>query len=73
MTLTSLALLHSNALASIPRSLTTLVYQERSLASARKFVNVFFLSRQIDLRVILKFRDPRRVLIETVPTGTAKI
>ncbi|KAG6327475.1 hypothetical protein ID866_11614, partial [Astraeus odoratus] len=60
------ALLHSDALASIPRALTALVYQERSLASARKFVNSFFLTRQVDLRVMLKFRDPKRALMETV-------
>ncbi|KAL4063090.1 ribonuclease III domain-containing protein [Scleroderma yunnanense] len=63
---TSPALLHSDALASIPRALTALVYQERSLASARKFINAFFLSRQVDLRAMLKFRDPKRALMETV-------
>ncbi|KIJ20875.1 hypothetical protein PAXINDRAFT_165704 [Paxillus involutus ATCC 200175] len=63
---TSPALLHSDALASIPRALTALVYQERSLASSRKFVHSFFLSRQVDLRAMLKFRDPKRALMETV-------
>ncbi|KIJ65673.1 hypothetical protein HYDPIDRAFT_110817 [Hydnomerulius pinastri MD-312] len=63
---TSPALLHTDALASIPRALTALVYQERSLSSARKFVQSFFLSRQVDLRAMLKFRDPKRALMETV-------
>lgn len=60
------ALLHSDALASIPRAITALVYQEISLQSARKFVQSFFLSRQVDLRSMIKFRDPKRALIETV-------
>jgi hypothetical protein len=60
------ALLHSDALASIPRAITALVFQERSLQSARKFVQSFFLSRQVDLRSMIKFRDPKRALIETV-------
>ncbi|KAG9312989.1 ribonuclease III domain-containing protein [Chiua virens] len=63
---TSPALLHTDALASIPRALTALVYQERSLSTARKFVHSFFLSRQVDLRTMLKFRDPKRALMETV-------
>ncbi|KAF9245226.1 ribonuclease III domain-containing protein [Melanogaster broomeanus] len=66
MTPTSPALLHSDALASIPRALTALVYQERSLSSARKFVHSFFLGRQVDLRAMLKFQDPKRALMETV-------
>lgn len=63
---TSPPLLHSDALASIPRALTALVYQERSLSTARKFVHSFFLNRQVDLRTMLKFRDPKRALMETV-------
>ncbi|KAH7929101.1 ribonuclease III [Leucogyrophana mollusca] len=63
---TSPALLRSDALASIPRALTALIYQERSLISARKFVHSFFLSREIDLRAMIKFRDPKRALTETV-------
>ncbi|KAI6145177.1 ribonuclease III domain-containing protein [Pisolithus tinctorius] len=63
---TSPALLHSDALASIPRALTALVYQERCLASARKFVYSFFLGRRVDIRAMLKFRDPKRALMETV-------
>ncbi|EGN96600.1 hypothetical protein SERLA73DRAFT_93122 [Serpula lacrymans var. lacrymans S7.3] len=63
---TSPALLHSDALASIPRALTAMVYQERSLSSARKFAQSFFLSRDVDLRSMIKFRDPKRALTETV-------
>ncbi|KAH7909070.1 ribonuclease III domain-containing protein [Hygrophoropsis aurantiaca] len=63
---TSPALLRSDALASIPRAMTALIYHERSLISARKFVQSFFLSREIDLRNMIKFRDPKRALTETV-------
>ncbi|KAF8449024.1 ribonuclease III domain-containing protein [Boletus edulis BED1] len=63
---TSPPLLHSDALASIPRALTALVYQERSLSTARKFAHSFFLARHVDLRTMLKFRDPKRALMETV-------
>lgn len=63
---TSPPLLHSDALASIPRALTALVYQERSLSTARKFVHSFFLNRHVDLRTMLKFRDPKHALMETV-------
>ena len=51
-------------MASIPRSLTALIYQERSLLEARKFVHIYFLSRQIDMKSMLKFRNPKTTLIE---------
>ncbi|KAI0923816.1 hypothetical protein AcW1_006675 [Taiwanofungus camphoratus] len=60
------AVLHPDALSSVPRALTALVYQHRSLFSARKFVHKFFLSREIDLRNMIKFRDPKLALLETV-------
>jgi len=60
------ALPHSDALALIPRAITALVYEGKSLQSTRKFVQSFFLSRQIDLRSMIKFRDPKRALIETM-------
>ncbi|PCH44223.1 60S ribosomal protein L3 [Wolfiporia cocos MD-104 SS10] len=58
--------LHPDALSSVPRALTALVYQYRSLLSAREFAHKFFLSRDIDLRSMIKFRDPKRALSETV-------
>ncbi|GBE86581.1 60S ribosomal protein L3 [Sparassis latifolia] len=58
--------LHPDALSSIPRALTALVYQNRSLLSARKFAHKFFLSREVDLRSMIKFRDPKQALLETV-------
>ncbi|KAJ3968406.1 ribonuclease III domain-containing protein [Lentinula raphanica] len=58
--------LHSDALASIPRALTALVYQRRSLPSARQFVHSYFLSREIDLRGMIKFLDPKKALLEMV-------
>lgn len=58
--------MHHDALSSIPRALTALVYQQRSLPSARTFVHSMFLSRQVDLRPMLKFRDPKVSLAETV-------
>ncbi|KAI0058997.1 ribonuclease III [Artomyces pyxidatus] len=60
------AVLHHDALSSIPRSLTALVYQHRSLRVARTFAQSFFLSRDVDLRPMLKFRDPKLNLTETV-------
>ncbi|KAI0322816.1 ribonuclease III domain-containing protein [Amylostereum chailletii] len=60
------AILHSDALSSVPRALTALVYQHRSLPSARTFAHSFFLSRSVDLRPMLKFRDPKLNLCETV-------
>ncbi|OSX64293.1 hypothetical protein POSPLADRAFT_1136809 [Postia placenta MAD-698-R-SB12] len=60
------AVLHPDALSSVPRALTALVYQYRSLLSARKFVQKFFLSRDVDLRTMIKFRDPKLALAETV-------
>ncbi|KAK7458904.1 54S ribosomal protein L3 mitochondrial [Stygiomarasmius scandens] len=60
------ALLHSDALASIPRSLTALVYQRRSLPSARQFVQSYFLSREVDIRSMIKFADPKKALLEMI-------
>ncbi|KAG5634511.1 hypothetical protein H0H81_001704 [Sphagnurus paluster] len=57
---------HSDALAAIPRSITALIYQNRSLPSARQFVHSYFLSREIDLRGMIKFRDPKKALLEMV-------
>ena len=59
-------ILHTDALASIPRSLTALIYQERSLPAAREFVHSYFLSRQINLRGLLKFYNPKKSLMEMV-------
>jgi dsRNA-specific ribonuclease len=60
------ASLHHDALSSITRSLVALIYQRRSLSSAREFAHQFFLSREVDLRKMLKFRDPKVALTETV-------
>ncbi|KAH9962658.1 hypothetical protein BC827DRAFT_1266906 [Russula dissimulans] len=60
------AVLHHDALSSISRSLVALIYQRRSLSFARKFAHQFFLSREVDLRKMLKFRDPKVALSETV-------
>ncbi|KAG6890097.1 hypothetical protein C0995_012047 [Termitomyces sp. Mi166 len=57
---------HSDALASVPRALTALVYEKRSLLSARQFVHSYFLSREIDLRGMIKFRQPKKALVEMV-------
>lgn len=58
--------MHSTALASVPRALIALVHQKKSLASARKFAQTFFLSRDVDIRSMLKFRDPKKALVELV-------
>ncbi|KAF5383701.1 hypothetical protein D9615_003603 [Tricholomella constricta] len=60
---------HSDALASIPRSITALIYQNRSLPSARQFVHSYFLAREIDLRSMIKFRDPKKALLEMLGEG----
>jgi len=65
-TTTTPPLLHSDALASIPRSLTGLIYRERSLLAAREFVHSYFLSRQVDLRGMIKFYNPKKSLLEMV-------
>ncbi|KAI0693201.1 60S ribosomal protein L3 [Cerioporus squamosus] len=65
-TSTQNAVLHADALASVPRALTALVYQYRSLRSARRFVEKFFFSREVDLRSMVKFRDPKQTLLATV-------
>jgi large subunit ribosomal protein L44 len=57
---------HADALASVPRALTALIYHHRSLAVARKFAHTFFLSRLVDLRGLIKFRDPKLALSFTV-------
>lgn len=59
-------MLHSDALASVPRALTALVYRYRSLRSARRFAEKFFFSRDVDLRGMMKFRDPKQTLLATV-------
>ncbi|KAJ3508729.1 hypothetical protein NLJ89_g5596 [Agrocybe chaxingu] len=58
--------LHADAMASIPRSLTALIYQERSMDVARKFVHSYFLSRKVDLQAMLKFVNPKKALMELV-------
>ena len=59
-------ILYDDALASIPRSLTGLIYQKCSLPSAKQFVHAYFLSRQVDIRSMLKFVEPKRALLEMV-------
>ncbi|KAG6909043.1 hypothetical protein DXG01_002318 [Tephrocybe rancida] len=57
---------HSDALASVSRSITALIYEKRSLLSARQFAHSYFLSRDIDLRGMIKFRHPKKALLEMV-------
>ncbi|KAF8507971.1 60S ribosomal protein L3 [Hysterangium stoloniferum] len=63
---TRASLLHTEALSSIPRALTALIYQQRSLSSARKWTHDFFLSRTVDIRALIRFRDPKVALVDTV-------
>ncbi|ETW78978.1 hypothetical protein HETIRDRAFT_453510 [Heterobasidion irregulare TC 32-1] len=65
-TLTRFGVMHYDALSSIPRALTALIYQQRSLPTARAFAHAYFLSRDIDLRAMIKFRDPKLNLVDTV-------
>ncbi|KIJ55317.1 hypothetical protein M422DRAFT_219930 [Sphaerobolus stellatus SS14] len=60
------SILRTDALSSIPRALTALIYQEKSLNAARKFAHDLFFSRIVDIRSLIKFRDPKVALVETV-------
>ncbi|KAG6879246.1 hypothetical protein C0992_004240 [Termitomyces sp. T32_za158] len=57
---------YSDALASVPRAITALIYEKLSLLSARQFVHSYFLSREIDLRGMIKFRQPKIALLEMI-------
>ncbi|KZT43095.1 ribonuclease III [Sistotremastrum suecicum HHB10207 ss-3] len=65
-TLKQPAVMLDDALASVSRSLVAVLYRERSISAARAFVNSMFLSRELDLRNLIKFRDPKMALRETV-------
>ncbi|KAF8329726.1 ribonuclease III domain-containing protein [Cantharellus anzutake] len=58
--------LQVNALASFSRALVALLAHHASLAHARDFTHVHFLSRSVDLEPLLKFRAPKTALTETV-------
>jgi large subunit ribosomal protein L44 len=60
------AVLHHEALSSVARALTALVYQERSMEAAKKFAHDYFLSRDIDLRAMIKLANPKKALALTV-------
>lgn len=59
-------IMHDDALASVPRAIAGLIYQQRSLLSARQYVHSYFLSRQVDLQGMIKFVDPKDSLLEMV-------
>ncbi|GHJ88166.1 hypothetical protein NliqN6_4568 [Naganishia liquefaciens] len=44
------------------RALVALVYQEKGIAAARKFVHAHFMSRHVDVASVLSFRHPKHVL-----------
>ncbi|TFK55079.1 ribonuclease III [Heliocybe sulcata] len=56
------ALLLTEALASISKSMIALVYKHHSLPVARQIAHDLFLSRQLDMRALFKFRDPKKAL-----------
>jgi len=60
------AVLHHEALSSVARALIALVYQERSMEAAKKFAHDYFLSRDIDLRAMIKLANPKKALALTV-------
>ncbi|KAF9778462.1 hypothetical protein BJ322DRAFT_498031 [Thelephora terrestris] len=60
------AVLHHEALSSVSRALTALVYQERSIEAAKSFAHNYFLSRETDLRAMIKFTNPKKALALTV-------
>lgn len=53
-------------MSSIPRALTGLIYQQKSLSSARNFTHSLFLNRTVDIKSLIRFRDPKLTLVETV-------
>ncbi|KAG8934673.1 hypothetical protein FRC02_009500 [Tulasnella sp. 418] len=57
--------LHSDAYASVPRSIVALAYQYGSLDHARELVHKVFLSRKVDLKSFVKFRNPMEALVDT--------
>lgn len=59
------AILHHEALSSVSRALVALVYQERSIEAAKKFAHDYFLNRDIDLRAMIKFSNPKKALAFT--------
>lgn len=60
------AILHHEALSSVARALIALVYQERSMEAAKKFAHDYFLSRDVDLRTMIKLTNPKKALALTV-------
>ncbi|KAG8863844.1 hypothetical protein FRB96_007681 [Tulasnella sp. 330] len=54
-----------DAYASVPRSIIALTYQHVSMSHARALAHKYFLSREVDLRPLIKFRNPMRALQET--------
>ncbi|KEP49790.1 60S ribosomal protein l3 [Rhizoctonia solani 123E] len=67
-TLTKEAVYHDDALASVTRAIVGLVYHSNgsSIEEARKFVHAHFLNRELDIRPLLKYHDPKLALISTV-------
>ena len=53
-------------MSTIPRALLGLVYKYGSLSAARRFAHRFFLARDVDIRNMIKFRDPKKALLDTV-------
>lgn len=54
-----------DAYASVPRSIIALTYQHVSMSHARALAHKYFLSREVDLRPLIKFRNPMKALQET--------
>ena len=60
------AVLHHEALSSVARALIALIYQERSMEAAKKFAHDYFLSRDVNLRAMIKLANPKKALALTV-------
>ncbi|KZP00646.1 hypothetical protein CALVIDRAFT_456187, partial [Calocera viscosa TUFC12733] len=63
---TQSALILQDALMTVPRALVGLIYQLNSITEARRFAEAFFLSRQVDLRTLLKFVNPKSSLVDVL-------
>ncbi|TIA87531.1 hypothetical protein E3P99_03113 [Wallemia hederae] len=57
--------LHEDAMASVTKSIVGLLLKKGGVEKAHHFVKAFFLSRNLDLRSLLKFENPVTVISQT--------
>lgn len=62
---TTVPLLSKDVAAQSVRALVAVMFQELGMAATRGFIHSYLLSRRLDLALLLKFHDPKRVLSAT--------